>query len=512
MPFVFSATATLATLAVFATLAGLGFNEISTDGEVLPKALNWVAATVAAVATAVCVMRWRLVRDRSAAWVGVGLFFYGVLKVGLIDTVLDTSRELPIVPSAGSTARALAVIAFVIPLIPWLRRRSRQPQLLFWLSAVVLAGATYLLRLIPDLGESLVDQSFASSSASTTDHAGLAAIWAVLAVGYLRNGRSRQSQLHMWMGGAFGALVLSRLTLAAVPEGSIWVVASGTFCVLAMLFAFLGCNDGLRAAFVEQREQLTESLLAAEVAERRRQAEVAAAKERAHDIRSALLAVDATARALEVRHDDLSPSDRALLAQALTSELRRIQRLVVEGPQEALRRFGLREVLLPVVVCEWARGTEVCLDVDEQVHVIGSDTATAEVVRNLLDNAARYAPGSPVRLTTQRRGDMVVLLISDAGPGVPYAERDRIFEWGVRGSTADAAEQGSGLGLHISSRLMADQGGELWLETRPGRGAAFALSLPAAPDADAVVMPFPAPPGEHPRERAMQDHRTKARS
>ncbi|MGH2685447.1 MAG: hypothetical protein ACRDJP_08285, partial [Actinomycetota bacterium] len=251
MPFVFSAGATLTAAAAFATLASLDFREISAGGEELPQVLNWMAATVAGVATAVCFMRWRLVRDRSAAWVGTGLLLYGVVKIGMNDGVLDAARDLPIVSSAGSAARALAITCFIVALVPRLRRRSPNPHVLLGWSLTGLVVITQLLLLLPDLGESLADPRLLDDTTPAGAHVGLAIIWAVLAACYLRTGYARRSQLDLWMGGTFIALLFSRMSLAIVDEGTIWLVASGTFRVLAMLFAFLGCNDGLRSAFAE---------------------------------------------------------------------------------------------------------------------------------------------------------------------------------------------------------------------------------------------------------------------
>src|SRR5688572_11715247 len=258
--FVFGAVAVLALWTVFAILGATGTHDIAAGAETLPRLLNWTAATLAAVATAVCIMRWRLVHDRSAAFVAAGLFLYGAVKVGMSDVLVDASRRIPLVSSASSTARALAITFFVLPLVPWLRRRSPSPQVLLVVSVLGLAAGTLVMLAVPDLGDTLADPSLAESSPTTlASHLALAGVWGVLAVGYVRAAYARESQLDMWMGVAFVALLQSRLSLALVPDGSMWLVASGGFRVLGMLFAFLGCNEGLRAAFVEQREQLRES-------------------------------------------------------------------------------------------------------------------------------------------------------------------------------------------------------------------------------------------------------------
>ncbi len=108
------------------------------------------------------------------------------------------------------------------------------------------------------------------------------------------------------------------------------------------------------------------------------------------------------------------------------------------------------------------------------------ETLLRQVLVNLLQNAARYAPDSgPVRIEASESADSVEVRVVDHGPGVPEPERLRIFEPynrarpGLRGS-------GSGLGLAISRGFVAAHGGTLRVETTPGGGATFVVTLPRA--------------------------------
>jgi signal transduction histidine kinase len=108
--------------------------------------------------------------------------------------------------------------------------------------------------------------------------------------------------------------------------------------------------------------------------------------------------------------------------------------------------------------------------------------AVAQILRILLDNAVRLSPGHlPVQVrlrTPSAPGEPVVLTVSDAGPGVPPEERERIFQRFARGTTADGA--GFGLGLAIGRELAERMGGQLVLEVTAPPGATFALRLPSA--------------------------------
>jgi nitrogen-specific signal transduction histidine kinase/CheY-like chemotaxis protein len=110
--------------------------------------------------------------------------------------------------------------------------------------------------------------------------------------------------------------------------------------------------------------------------------------------------------------------------------------------------------------------------------------AVEQVLTNLLDNAARAAPGGTVHLRVSSRHGGLGIEVEDSGPGIPPAHLARIFEpfFTTRGTG-----EGTGLGLSVSLGIVQQHGGELWAENRdPGPGARFSawlpLGAPAAPD------------------------------
>lgn len=106
----------------------------------------------------------------------------------------------------------------------------------------------------------------------------------------------------------------------------------------------------------------------------------------------------------------------------------------------------------------------------------------AQVLRNLLANAITHAPeGGAVEVRLQRRGDNLDVAVRDGGPGIPLEHLDLIWERFYRvESSRDRASGGTGLGLAIVKRLVEAQGGRVWAESRPGDGATFHFTLPAA--------------------------------
>ncbi len=100
-----------------------------------------------------------------------------------------------------------------------------------------------------------------------------------------------------------------------------------------------------------------------------------------------------------------------------------------------------------------------------------------QVVTNLLENAARHAPrGSTVRVAGRLRGDgMMSVVVEDEGVGIPAADRSHVFEpfWRGEGSSS------SGVGLAICKAIVEAHGGNITVDSGPGRGTAFVFTLPA---------------------------------
>ena len=95
-------------------------------------------------------------------------------------------------------------------------------------------------------------------------------------------------------------------------------------------------------------------------------------------------------------------------------------------------------------------------------------------------NAEKYAEApSPIDLTVEPSGDNLVFTVRDQGPGISLENQARLFKQFSR--LADAQTRGipgSGLGLYISKRIVEAHGGQIWVDSEPGSGAAFSYSLP----------------------------------
>ena len=126
------------------------------------------------------------------------------------------------------------------------------------------------------------------------------------------------------------------------------------------------------------------------------------------------------------------------------------------------------------------RGVSLRRDTTSAAPVRGSQPLLVEALLNLLDNAIRYTPkGGSVAVSIDVNGGAVRVSVAGGGPGIPPAERERIFE--PPRSPAGGTDDGSGLGLAIVRGIARAHGGGVELDEAPGGGSIFRLVLPAHP-------------------------------
>jgi two-component system, OmpR family, sensor histidine kinase KdpD len=212
-----------------------------------------------------------------------------------------------------------------------------------------------------------------------------------------------------------------------------------------------------------------------------------------HDLRSPLTAILTTVGALE--SGPLSDDERDELVADIGGEAQRLARLVdnlldmsrLEGRTAEPRvEWCSVEEVIQVAIDELALAPGTfALAIDADLPLIRADAAQLErAFANLLENAARYSGGHPVSVRARAVGHRIMVRIVDRGPGVPPAEKARIFEPFYRGpSRSDLANghRGSGLGLAIVRGFVEANGGRVWVESLPGQGSTFVVELPLEP-------------------------------
>jgi len=162
----------------------------------------------------------------------------------------------------------------------------------------------------------------------------------------------------------------------------------------------------------------------------------------------------------------------------------------LDGQDVELRECYLDDVVAGCVrdanVVANARRIGIIVDSVEDVAIRGDEELLRRMVMNLLDNAVRYSPeGSEVRVGVARNNGQATVIVEDDGPGIPEADRERVFERFVRLETARTAA-GGGLGLPIARWIAEQHHGHLHLE-RSVRGCRFVATLPLRLSVNPVV-------------------------
>ncbi len=122
------------------------------------------------------------------------------------------------------------------------------------------------------------------------------------------------------------------------------------------------------------------------------------------------------------------------------------------------------------------------VDADPDLEVEADPDHLSRVLRNLIENALKYAPGSPIEITAVESLGSLAIAVSDHGPGIPADKREQAFEPFSQLDPADTRSQGgTGLGLSIVRSLTEQMGGKISLTRTPGGGATFTILLPLRP-------------------------------
>jgi signal transduction histidine kinase len=209
-----------------------------------------------------------------------------------------------------------------------------------------------------------------------------------------------------------------------------------------------------------------------------------------HELRTPITALQAK---LENLVDGVEAPDRATF-ETMLAQVERLGRLVqqlldlsrLEAGVVPLERAAFPvEPLLEHAVRE-QRLHEPAVDVAVNVEPAGltadgDPERVHQVVANLLENAVRFTPrGGTVEVRAHRSARGVTIEVLDEGPGIPDAERTRVFERFYRADAARSSRQGgAGLGLAIARWIVDLHGGDIHPERREPRGCRMVVTLPA---------------------------------
>ena len=206
-----------------------------------------------------------------------------------------------------------------------------------------------------------------------------------------------------------------------------------------------------------------------------------------HELRTPLTGVHGAAVTLLGRDESLAPEARRGLLEMLVDQTQRLVRIVDEILVATRLDAGSVEVEIEVFdgreLLSFLKGMpdahRVVVSADQPVRIRADRDRLRQVVTNLVDNALKYSDG-PVEVTVECRELSARIVVADEGPGIPLAERERIFEKFFRlDPEQHSGVSGTGLGLYIARELVEHMDGRIGLLGAEG-GATFYVDLPAA--------------------------------
>ena len=432
--------------------------------------MGGLAVSVGSAAALALVFAARLTGSSRTTWAGLIIGWYSLLAIPISTARGLDVDDRPVLAAGTVLVHALAILMWLLVLVA-------PPPL----------TATRLLWGLVGVAVPLVAAAAlwaVAAPASAEAVAGSRLWWLACAL--------------IWIAG--GSVVVGRASLDHVPGLEVagagfamlgatltgWVVVpsagSGTttlFTALRLVAVVVVLCGGLRVLrrallrlYVEQAVQEKEL--------RRAQVRLARAAERDHDLRNGLAGL-AGATVVLGGGPDTGP-----LGRVVAGELRRLDGMLAQPTGQDRDRSGSVYAVAPaiegLVMLRCSVGMDVRADVEPGLCAVGSPTRLAQVVTNLLANAERHAPGSPVRIAARQRDGRVEVRIRDFGPGVRPGRERAVLEPGTR----DERAGGLGLGLHLCRTLLAaeDSTIEILPADAGSPGCVVVLGLPAGKRAD----------------------------
>jgi two-component system sensor histidine kinase KdpD len=222
-----------------------------------------------------------------------------------------------------------------------------------------------------------------------------------------------------------------------------------------------------------------------------------------HDLRSPLTAILTAADALA--SPSLTEDERADMTSAIREEAQRLARLIdnlldlsrleADAAAPHLAWCSIEEVVTAAVDELGLAPGSFELSIAADLPLVRADAAQLErAFVNLLENSHRHSDGHPVSVRARVTGGRLLVRVVDRGPGIPSAQRERVFEPFYRAGTDLTGHRGSGLGLAIVRGFVEVNGGRVWVESLPGQATSFVVEFPLtrAEAADAPAAPEPA--------------------
>ena len=275
---------------------------------------------------------------------------------------------------------------------------------------------------------------------------------------------------------------IPRFTLRAYDPS--YPVTFGIMFLVALITGSLAsrmkeyARESAQAAMQIEKEQLRADLL----------------RSISHDLRTPLTSISGNASNLLSNENEFSQETRMQIYGDIYDDSMWLIKLVenllsVTRIEDGRMDLRMSAELMDEVIAEAMRhtdrnrdGRKIEVSSDEE-FILGKMDARliVQVVINLVDNAVKYTPeGAQIRIQTGKKDGMVVVSVSDTGPGIPDEQKSKVFDMFYTGTNRAADGRRSlGLGLGLCRSIIRAHGGEIWVSDNKPQGAVFTFTLPA---------------------------------
>lgn len=422
------------------------------DAATLASRIIAASGTLGLVAGGTALLRWRLNGTAPSWWSGCALLLIGAAVLATSSPEIPRWEATTVTAAAFTVALLLFFKSLYTPDVD-----ASIPFLKAALFTTIALAITFVGSIaITNAGYSMILEL------------AIAAGYASCALLFIQN-RHEKSDL-IWLAPCLIALGSASL-ISAVLDTGLGVLGYTAFLCFALSSATVGEIWSVTTVAASNRSSARNAQLDhAQAEERLRDVEEARAKQ-LHEARSSVTAIAGGVRMLE------DPQSDSRVPSAVAAELDRLSELLSRGSSHVdhvIGRFALAECLTPVLELCAASGWQISWNLDSEALVYGRPAGVAQIIHGLISNARRHAVGSPVAVRTYVNGERLHVAVEDRGPGIPQAERERIFDPGVR---LNKGAHGDGLGLAIAREIANEMLAELWVEPRTGGGTSFVLAL-----------------------------------
>ncbi len=407
------------------------------------------------------VVQYRMERSASHPWIGVGMILYGALFL-YGGQVLPLGEAKPAVLGyVPPAALVLLLLGMALAAAGLLSDRGLRSAATWARMVVGLAALTAGLQLMPSLARALAltAASMPSLRGAALGQWTLALLWVGVSGVFVQIALRRTLRpSHTAVAIAALALAQSRLALAVAPDSSAaYVLGSHVLQLVgfAVALAVVGSDFGHQVS--DQQSQLLDSIVLAGADRARREARRTLQSVHAHDVRSALFAVEGAAQTLSSNYDSLEPEDRTALSSMLSSGVGKLRSLVAARIED-IEPFEVGGVAQSVAQAERRAGTEIDVEVQPGLRAVGRVADLVGVLHALVE-AVPDSSRTGLTLRATAEGDLARIVIDCPSRIPPAAESVAVF---------------------VAARLIQDQDGQLTRTQGLEGRTEFVVQLPLA--------------------------------